>query len=166
MWIKIISIKFATDLLLEIIVSGFFNYNNNSGLHMLCIDNSHFFPSSLVIFANIYMKISLASSADFSTDSSKLPNISSTHSLFSALPHNHIPQPAVSSSCPRRFPTFRQWLPFCDNHISSWLFAPSLVLKCVLFETTKKGLLNSPEMYGHLFTKRSSIFVYFLAPPP
>ena len=78
---------------------------------MLCIDNSHFFPSSLVIFANIYMKISLPSSADFSTDNSRLPTISSTHSLFSALPHNHILQPAVSSFCPRRSPTFRQALP-------------------------------------------------------
>ena len=42
----------------------------------------------------------------------------------------------------------------------------SLVLKCVLFETTKKGLINSPEMYGHSLTERPNIYVCFLAPPP
>lgn len=38
----------------------------------------------------------------------------------------------------------------------------SLVLKYTLFETTKKGLINSPEMYGHPFTERLSIYVCFL----
>lgn len=41
-----------------------------------------------------------------------------------------------------------------------------LVLKCVLFETTKKGLINSPEIYGYSFMERPSIYVCFLAPPP
>ena len=41
-----------------------------------------------------------------------------------------------------------------------------LLLKYVLFETTKKGLLNSPEMYGHPFMERPSIYVCLLAPPP
>ena len=41
----------------------------------------------------------------------------------------------------------------------------SLVLKCVLFETTKKGLLNSPKMYGHPFKERPSIYVCLLSPP-
>lgn len=41
------------------------------------------------------MKISLPSSADFSTDNSRLLTISSTHSLFSAQPHNHILQPLL-----------------------------------------------------------------------
>lgn len=40
------------------------------------------------------------------------------------------------------------------------------ILKCTLFETTKKGLINSPEMYGHPFTERPSIYVCFLTPPP
>lgn len=44
------------------------------------------------------------------------------------------------------------------------ILAPSLVLKCVLFETTKKRLLNSPEMYGYSFTERPGICVCFLTP--
>lgn len=46
------------------------------------------------------------------------------------------------------------------------ILAPSLVLKCVLFETTKKGLLNSPEIYGYSFMERPGICVCFLTPPP
>lgn len=45
------------------------------------------------------------------------------------------------------------------------ILAPSLVLKCVLFETTKKGLLNSPEIYGYSFMERPGICVCFLTPP-
>lgn len=45
------------------------------------------------------------------------------------------------------------------------ILAPSLVLKCVLFETTKKGLLNSTEIYGYSFMERPSICVCFLPPP-
>ena len=30
----------------------------------------------------------------------------------------------------------------------------------------KKGLINSPEIYGYSFTERPSIYVCFLAPPP
>lgn len=44
------------------------------------------------------------------------------------------------------------------------ILAPSLVLKCVLFETTKKGLLNSTEIYGYSFMERPSICVCFLPP--
>ena len=39
-----------------------------------------------------------------------------------------------------------------------------LGLKCVLFETTKKGLLNSPKIYEHPFTERPGIYVCFLTP--
>ena len=46
------------------------------------------------------------------------------------------------------------------------ILAPSLVLKCVLFETTKKGLLSSPEIYGYSFMERPGICVCFLTPPP
>lgn len=34
--------------------------------------------------------------------------------------------------------------------------------KSVLFETTKKRLINSHEMYGHPFMERSSIYVHIL----
>ena len=37
-----------------------------------------------------------------------------------------------------------------------------VVLKSVLFETTKKRLINSHEMYGHPFMERSSIYVHIL----
>lgn len=36
------------------------------------------------------------------------------------------------------------------------------VPKSVLFETTKKRLMNSHEMYGHPFMERSSIYVHIL----
>ena len=35
----------------------------------------------------------------------------------------------------------------------------SLVLKCTLFETTKKGLINSPVKYGHPLLERPNINV-------
>ena len=37
-----------------------------------------------------------------------------------------------------------------------------VVLKSVLFETTKKRLINSPEIYGHPFMERPSIYVHIL----
>ena len=37
-----------------------------------------------------------------------------------------------------------------------------VVLKSVLFETIKKRLMNSHEMYGHPFMERSSIYVHIL----
>lgn len=127
------------------IVSGFFNYNNNSGLHMLCIYNSHFLPSAIVIFANIYIKLSLLSSAYFYTDNSRLPTISSTHSLFSALPHNHIPQPVASSSCPpRHSPTFQQALPSPQLLHSSFLYQNSRQFHSQPSHTAK------PHIHGYI----------------
>ena len=40
----------------------------------------------------------------------------------------------------------------------------TMVSTYVLFETTKKELLNSPEIYGYSFMERPSICVCFLTP--
>ena len=58
---------------------------------------------------------------------------------------------------------------YLEGNLQMWVDAEDsleLVLKCVLFETTKKGLINSPQMFGHPFTKRPGIYVCFLTPPP
>ena len=53
------------------------------------------------------------------------------------------------------------------QHVLSYnpFFIPifkEVVPKSVLFETTKKRLINSHEMYGHPFMERSSIYVHIL----
>lgn len=47
-----------------------------------------------------------------------------------------------------------------SKKVSLYDYLPlSLVPKCILFEATKKELLNSPEMYRHSFMQHLSICV-------
>lgn len=90
------------------IVSRFFCHSNNSELYMLCIDNSHFFLLSFVIFANLYIQKILPLFADFSTNNSRFSIISATHTFFSHCPiitSRLLPVP----SCPHLSP-------FPDEH--------------------------------------------------